>query len=185
MALSETRASTQDSTGGTEVATSAPADGSSGALQVTAQVGIKTDYAELARTGITSADTAADMSTSGFAGSSGANLSAAFQALALEIRATCDTAAAQMNGHLVGYDGSNNPLSIGEEIAFAASAFKLSSSGDYLCTRVVAACAAWVKAAFYVDSMTGSTWNVYIRPVSSPGITNVNGNTVTSYQKYI
>lgn len=167
MSLSAVRGSTQDGTSGTQVAQAANESSGAGALQATAPVGNKTTYAEVSRTGVTTADTATtDLSTTGFAGSAGANLGDAENALTLAVRATCDAAGKTLTGRVVLYDGGNNPLAVSESLSFTSdAALRLSAAGNYVCPRQLIDCGQARKFRFYVDAVTGGTWAVAVRPI--------------------
>lgn len=169
MSLSSIKASTQDGSSGTPVAIAANEDSGTNALQATVPVGNKTTYTEASRTGITAADapTGGDLTTTGFAGSAGANLADAGNALTLSCRATCSAASKVLTGRVVLYDGSNNALAVSESITFTADAtLRLgNASGDFVCPRVLVDCGQARKFRFFVDSVSGGTWAIYVRPV--------------------
>lgn len=170
MGLADSRAGTQDNSSGTPFPTGANEDG--GARVPTAiLVGNKTTFSEAtARTGITGADapTGGDLTTTGFAGSAGANLFALGNALAVQVRATCNTASKTLTGRLMMYDGSNNFLYTSEPISFTSDAtLRLGNgSGDFVCQRPqVIDVGPAVRARFFVDSVSGGTWAINCRPI--------------------
>jgi hypothetical protein len=169
MSLSVVKASTQDGSTGTPVATAVNEDSGTNALQANVVVGNKTTYAELSRTGLTAADapTGGDLTTTGFAGSSGANLGDISNALTLACRATCDTASAVLTGRIVFYDGSNNAIAVSESISFTADGvLRLgNASGNFVAPRVLVDAGQARKIRFKVDSISAGTWAVYVRPI--------------------
>lgn len=85
------------------------------------------------RAAVSSNDTATtDMSTAGFAGSSGANLLAVNNRGALVVWCEFANAAGSATVEIVFYDGSNNPLFVSEQLTFTAKTQRVSASGDYL-----------------------------------------------------
>ncbi len=85
------------------------------------------------RAAVSSNDTATtDMSTAGFAGSSGANLSAVNNRGALVVWCEFANSAGSATVEVVFYDASNNPLFVSEQLTFAAKSQRVSSSGDYM-----------------------------------------------------
>jgi len=170
MALSSAKAGTQDNSSGTPFATAANEDSGSVNLPAAALVGNKTTFSETSRTGLTAADTptGGDLTTTGFAGTSGANLFDIGNALAVAIRATCNTASKTLTGRLIFYDASNNPLSVSETISFTSDAtLRLgNASGDFVCQRQLVDAGQARKARFFVDTVgSSSTWAVYCRPI--------------------
>ena len=169
MSLSSIKSSTQDASAGTPVATGTNEDSGSVALQANVLVGNKSTYSELSRTGLTAADapTGGNLTTTGFAGSSGANLGDCGNALALAVRATCGTASAVLSGRVVFYDGSNNPIGLSEPITFTADALLRlgNATGDFVAPRVIVDAGQARKYRFLVDSVSAGTWAVYVRPI--------------------
>lgn len=164
MSLSSIRASTQDGTNGTPVATAVNEDSGSNALQAVVSVGNKTTYAEASRTGLTAADapSGGDLSSSGF----GTSLVNAANALSANLRATCTVSGATLVGKLVHYDASGNPTGYGPAVTFTSDGtLRLSSSGDYVSQRVVQDLGAARQVKFFVVSVTAGSWSVYVRPV--------------------
>lgn len=165
------RASAQDPTTGTPVAQGTNELGGSPTpiIQTMIGEGNKSTYSEDSRTGITAADapTGGDMTTTGFAGSSGANLTDVYNALTAAIRATCDTASAVLTGRLALYDGSNNCISMSEPVSFTADpTLRLgNATGDFVSPRVLVDLGQARKVRFFVDSVSAGTWAVYVRPV--------------------
>jgi hypothetical protein len=169
MALSSIKASTQDASAGTPVATATNEDDSTKALQATVPVGNKSSWSETARTGLTAADapTGGDMTTTGFAGTSGANLFDCGNALSCSARATCDTASATLAGRLALYDGSNNCLGLSELLTFTSDATRRlgNATGDFVAQRYLADLGAARKARFFVEAVSAGTWAVKCQPV--------------------
>lgn len=169
MSLSSIKASTQDGTAGTPVATAVNEDSGTNAIQAVASVGNKTTYAEVSRTGLTGADAPAggDLTTTGFAGTSGANLGDAGNALSASVRATCNTAGATLTGRLVFYDGSNAALGYGPALTFTADGtLRLgNASGDFVGQRQLQDLGSARKFRFLVLTVSAGTWAVYVRPV--------------------
>ena len=169
MSFTDTRAGTVDGTNGVQVATVPPEDGSGGQLQAIIQVGNKTLMGETARTTLTAADapTGGDLTTTGFAGTSGANLFDVGNCLSVAVRATCDTANATLTGRLVFYDGSNNPLGYSESMTFTSdSTLRLgNASGNFVAARQLIDAGQARKARFLVTSVSTGTWSVYCRPI--------------------
>lgn len=163
------KASTQDTSNGTPVATAVNEDAAGNAIQLMSAVGSKSTWNELARTALTAADapTGGDLTTTGFAGTAGANLADLGNALAVQVRATCDTASKSLTGMLVFYDASNKPIGYSETISFTSDAtLRLgNATGNFVSTRKLLDAGAARKAAFFVSSISGGTWAVYIRPL--------------------
>jgi hypothetical protein len=85
------------------------------------------------RSGLSSDDTATtDMSTVGFAGTSGANLEAINNRGALVVWCEFANSAGSAVVRVVYYDSSNNPLFVGPALPFSALAQRVSASGDYM-----------------------------------------------------
>ena len=168
MSLNTTKASTEDNTNGTPVATITPEVGSP-AIQATASVGHKTTWSETSRTSITAADapTGGDMTTTGFAGSAGANLFDCENSMSVAVRATCDTANKSLTGRVAFYDGSNACLGYSEQMTFASDAtLRLgNAAGNFIAQRQVIDAGSARKAEFLVTSVSGGTWLVYCRPI--------------------
>lgn len=155
------RASTQDGAAGTQVAQATNEVGT-GAVQTIVPEGNKTTYSETSRTSLSAVDTATDMSTSGF----GTSLIDIGNALSLHVRASCSAASKVLTGHLVFYDASSNPISISETITFNSDASdRLAAAGDYICQCTLIDARAARKCKFYVDTLSGGTWAIYVRPV--------------------
>ena len=166
MASTTVRSSTQDGSAGTPVMAGLNEDGSA-TLQLVALVGNKTTYAEAVRTAITAADTAVvDLSTVGFAGTSGANLTDCGNALVLTCRASCSVPSGTLTGRVVLYDGSNAPISLSEVVTFTSDGSRrLSAAGDYVVARTLIDAGQARKFRFYVESVSAGTWTVAVRPI--------------------
>lgn len=86
------------------------------------------------RAAMSAIDSATDMSTVGFAGTSGANLDAINNRGAIVIWCEFANTAGAAGVRVVYYDSSNNPLFVGPILSFAALAQRVSASGDYMST---------------------------------------------------
>lgn len=168
MSLSSVKASTQDTSTGTPVAAGVNENGS-GTVQAVTLIGSKTTWGEVSRTGLTAADapTGGDLTTAGFAGTSGANLGDAENALTLACRATCDTASKALTGRLVLYDGSNVAIGLSEQVTFSSDATRRlgNATGDFVSQRYLLDSGQARKFRFFVESVSGGTWAVYVRPI--------------------
>jgi len=169
MSLGSIKGSTQDTSGGTPVATVVNEDDSTKAVQAVAPVGSKSTWVSIPRTGITAADapTGGDMTTTGFAGSAGANLGDVGNALTADVRATCGTAGATLTGRLALYDGSNNFLAMSESLSFTSDGtLRLgNAAGDFISQRLLVDLGHARKVRFFADSVSAGTWAVYVRPI--------------------
>lgn len=168
MSLSSVKTSTPDATNGNPVAIVVSEVGSVD-IQEVAVVGNKTTWSETSRTSLTSADapTGGDLTTTGFAGTSGANLIDVENAMSASVRATCGTASATLTGRLVLYDGSNNAIGYSELLTFTSDATRRlgNASGDFVAQRVIVDTGAARKCRFFVESVSAGTWAVYVRPL--------------------
>jgi hypothetical protein len=81
---------------------------------------------------LTAADSATDMSTTVFAGTSGANLFAINNRGALVVWCSFEASTDSATVRIVYYDASNNPLFVGPPLAFAPLAQRLSAAGHYM-----------------------------------------------------
>lgn len=163
MATGSTHASTQDNTSGTLVSTATNEDNGSTALQCVVPVGNKSSYSATSRTGLTAVDTATtDLTTAGFAS---AGLIDCGQVLSLDISCSCDTASKTLTGYVVFYDGSSNPVAISETLSFTSDAANKISSTRFVCPRQIVDCGGNRKCKFYVLTITGTTWDVVVRPI--------------------
>ena len=160
------RASTQDNSTGTQVAQAVNEVTGAGALQTVCIEGNKSTYNDIVRTGLTAADTATDLSTVGFAGTAGANLLDLGNALSVTVRGTCDTANKTLVAQIIFYDAALTPLSKSEQVSFNSDAIlRQSAAGYYISQRAIIDAGQARYARVYVVSMTGTTWNVYARPI--------------------
>lgn len=163
------RGSTQDGSSGVQVAQATTEVSGSGTLCTGVQEGNKTTYSETSRTGITSADapTGGDLTTTGFAGTSGANLIDLGNALNALVRATCGTASASLSGRLIFYDGSNNATGVSASLSFTSDAtLRLgNATGDFVSPTTLTDVGAARKCRFFVDSVSAGTWAIFVRPV--------------------
>ncbi len=163
MATSTIKASTEDNTNGTPVCIVTNEDNGGTALQGMVPLGNKQTWSETGRTGLTSNDTATtDLTTAGFGSSGLVDLG---NALSVEVRAACDTASRSLVGRLVFYDASSNPLSTSESLSFSSDAALKTSGTRYVCQRQLVDAGQGRKCKFYVDSITGTTWDVFVRPI--------------------
>jgi hypothetical protein len=169
MGLTSIKASTQDAAGGIPVATVVNEDDATKGLQANSLVGAKETWAVGSRTPITAADAPAggNLTTTGFAGSAGANLADCGNALTLACRATCDAASKTLAGRLVFYDSANAPLGLSEPISFTSDpTLRLgNAAGDFVSPRVLVDAGQARKFRFFVDSVTGGSWSIYVRPI--------------------
>ncbi len=161
---SSARGSTADATNGVQVAQSTNEVGAGPILQTVVVEGNKTTYSEGSRTGLTTVDSATDLSSSGF----GTSLIDLGNAARITLRATCSTgtSAPTLQGRLVHYDASGNVISVGELITFLADATRrITAAGDYVCPRWITDAGQARKVKFYVESISSGTWAVYVRPI--------------------
>lgn len=169
MALGSVKASTQDGTSGTPVATGVNEDDVTKALQASVTVGNKSTYAEASRTGLTALDapTGGDMTTTGFAGTAGANLTTCGNALSLSCRATCSVASATLTGRVAFYNAAFACIALSEVITFTSDPTRRlgNAAGDFLAQRVVVDAGQAQMFRFFVESVTAGTWAVYGRPI--------------------
>jgi hypothetical protein len=85
------------------------------------------------RDNATAVDSATDMSTTAFAGASGANLTAVNNRGAIVVWCTFEASTDSAAVRLVYYDAADAPLFVGPPLAFAALAgFRLSAAGHYM-----------------------------------------------------
>jgi hypothetical protein len=163
------RGSTQDGSTGTQVAVATNEVNSGHALAAVVVESNKTTYSETSRTGLTGADapTGGDLTTGGFAGSSGANLFDLGNAQNVAVRATCGTASATLTGRIIFYDGSNNAIGMSRLLSFTADAtLRLgNATGDFVSIADLVEAGAARKARFFVASVSSGTWAVHCRPV--------------------
>lgn len=84
------------------------------------------------RDNATAADTATDMSTTDFAGASGANLTAVNNRGAIVVWCTFEAATDSATIRLVYYDAADAPLFVGPALSFLPLTQRLSASGHYM-----------------------------------------------------
>lgn len=84
------------------------------------------------RDNATAADTATDMSTTDFAGASGANLKVINNRGAIVVWCTFEASTDSASVRLVYYDESDNALFVGPPLAFTPLTLRVSASGHYL-----------------------------------------------------
>jgi hypothetical protein len=168
MATTAYLGSTRDASGGVSVAVGVNED-AAGQLVAGVQLGNVTTWGETSRTSITAADapTGGDMTTTGFAGSAGANLLDKGNALNCAVRATSSVASAALTGRLAWYDGSNACIGMSRAVTFVAdSTLRLgNASGDFVAPVDLVDTGSARKCRFFVDSVSSGTWAVYVRPV--------------------
>ncbi len=132
-------------------------------------VGNKTTYAETSRTAISSADspTGGDLTTTGFAGTAGANLIDLGNALAVHLRATCGTASAILTGRVVLYDVLNAAIGTNATVTFTAdSTLRLgNATGNFVANSAIQDVGGARKCRFFVDTVSAGTWQVFVRPI--------------------
>ncbi len=143
-------------------------DGSGGLLP-SVPVGNKTTWSETSRTGITGADspTGGDLTTTGFAGTAGANLIDLGNALAVHLRATCGTASAVLTGRIMLYDGSNAAIGATATVTFTADGtLRLgNATGNFIANVAIQDVGGARKCRFFVDTVSAGTWQVFVRPI--------------------
>jgi len=162
--LSEVRASTPDPSAGIQVATATNELDGVGTLQATVPMGNKSTFTEVARTGLTTDDTGTtDLTSAGF----GSGLVDLGNCLSLLIRVLCNTAGGVLTGIVIFYDAAGNPVSYSELLTFTAdTALTVAASGQkYPAARLIIDAGSARQAKFYVKSISGGTWNVYMRPI--------------------
>lgn len=162
------RGSTQDGTSGVPVAQCTNESGS-GILSAGVAEGNKSTYTGQTRSSQTSADTATtDLSTAGFAGSSGANLCDVSNALNIHISGQCSDDLETLTGRIIFYNSSDAPIGMSEIITLTSdSAVRVSSSGDYLAyvTPQLVDAGRATQARFYILTVSAGTWSITITPV--------------------
>jgi len=85
------------------------------------------------RTAVVGNDSATtDMSTAGFAGSAGANLSAINNRGAMAAWCTFEASTTSVTIRMIYYDSANNPLFIGPILTFAAAPQRIAAAGHYM-----------------------------------------------------
>lgn len=164
------KASTQDLSLGTPVAQGTTEVTSSGALQTMILEGNVSTYSVgAARTGVTSADTptGGNMTTTGFAGSAGANLNDKGNSLNIAVWCTCDTASRTLQGRIALYDSSNVCIGMTRTIAFNSDpTLRLgNATGDFIAGVELVDANQARKYRVFVDSVSGGTWAINSRAV--------------------
>ena len=132
-ALDHARTGTPDDSGGIKIPTIVMQE--DGTLEAPAGIALSDQIVGGTtpdRNDVTAADSATDMSTSGFAGSSGANLAPINNRGALVVWCTFEAATDSATVRLVYYDAADSPLFVGPALAFAALPQRLSASGHYM-----------------------------------------------------
>lgn len=132
-ALDNARTGTPDATNGVQIATVVAQEGT---IEIPGGIAFSDRIAaapSAQRAGLTGDDTATtDMSTTAFAGSSGANLEAINNRGAIAVWCEFANSAGSATVRVVYYDTSNNPLFVGSALSFSALAQRVSASGDYM-----------------------------------------------------
>jgi len=132
-ALDNARTGTPDGTNGVQIPTVVVQEGT---LEAPCGISLSDRIASgptAQRAAVSGADTATtDMSTSGFAGSGGANLDAINNRGALAVWCEFANAAGSATVRVVYYDAADAPLFVGPALSFAATTLRVSSAGDYL-----------------------------------------------------
>ncbi len=132
-------------------------------------VGNKSTYLETARTGLTGADspTGGDLTTTGFAGTAGANLIDVGNALAVMIRGTCGTASAILTGRVILYTALNAALGATATVTLTADGtLRLgNATGNFIANVAIQDVGAARKVRFFVDSVSAGTWTVQVTPL--------------------
>lgn len=117
------------------------------------------------RAAVSAVDTATDMSTTVFAGSSGANLVAINNRGALVVWCEFANAAGSAVIRMVYYDAANNPLFLGPPLTFAALTQRVSASGDYMSeVQIVESYGASKFRAYLATIGTGNV-DIFTRPI--------------------
>jgi hypothetical protein len=164
-----TRASTQDSSAGTLVATAVDEVTSGNALQVVVNEGNKSTYSETSRLTITTPDAPTGGNvTNGSGGFGNTGLIDAGNAMAAALRATCTVASATLTGRLVLYDASGNCIGISTSIVFTSDpTLRLgNASGDFIAVgNQLVELAGARQCKFFVDTVSAGSWSLYLRPI--------------------
>jgi hypothetical protein len=165
-ALDNARTGTPDGSSGIQIATVVVQEGTFEApagiaLTDRLAAGLTPD-----RNDISAVDTATDMSTTDFAGSSGANLFAINNRGAIVVWCTFDDAVASATVRLIYYDGSNNPLFVGPPLTFTALAQRISSSGHYMTEpQIVESYGASKCRPYLVTLGSGNVADIFAHPI--------------------
>lgn len=132
-ALESVRTGTPDSSQGVQIANISAQENS--AYEIPAGVilsDVLTAGQSAHRADLSAADTTADMSTSGFAGASGANLENLNNRATLIVWCRFSDSGGTARIHPIFYDSQNTPLFVGPPLSFSAMPQRASSSGAYL-----------------------------------------------------
>lgn len=167
MALTAYRGSTQDSTAGVQVSQSINESGlNSGTLVAGVQVGNKSTYANIARTGITAQDVYAggDVTLTGFAISGLLDLENALNVFSF---ANCNTASANMSGRYMFYNVASGCQGTSPVISFASDpTLRLgNAAGDFICPVILTDVGSARFTKFFIDSVSAGIWSVTSRPI--------------------
>lgn len=117
------------------------------------------------RSGLSAIDSATDMSTVGFAGTSGANLVAINNRGAVCVWATFANSAGTATVRVIYYDSSNNPLFVGSLLSFTAGTQRLSAAGNYMSTPLLVESYGTSKYRLYLVSKGTGNVDLYANPL--------------------
>lgn len=111
------------------------------------------------RSGLTGDDSGTvDMSTTAFAGTAGANLTAINNRGALAVWCEFTNVAGEATVEVVFYDNSNNPLFVSEALSFTAKTQRVSATGDYM------------SQAQLVDTYGASKYRAFLRTLGAGNV---------------
>lgn len=152
-ALDNARTGTPDGSAGIQLATIVSQE--NGSIEIPGGVLFSTRIASSPsadRAGMTGDDTGTtDMSTSGFAGSSGANLANINNCGALVVWCEFANAAGAATVEIVFYTAANVPLFVSKQLTFTVLTQRVSASGDYMSNPQI------------IDTMGASKYRPYLR----------------------
>jgi hypothetical protein len=167
-ALDSARTGTPDGTYGILIATVPVQEG--GGIEAPCGVALSDRIASsLApdRANATAADTATDMSTTDFAGASGANLTAVNNRGAIVVWCTFEASTDSATIRLVYYDAADAPLFVGPALSFTPLPQRLSAAGHYMSEPQIVESYGASKIRPYIAAKGDSTHDVdvYTHPV--------------------
>lgn len=166
MSLSTYRGSTQDNSGGVQVAVANNENGSAGgALTVGVQVGNKTTFPLVSVTGITSpySFSGGDLSTGGFGVSGLYDLG---NVLNVVVMANSNVASAALTGRLIWYNNVSGVLGTSDEVSFLSDpTLKISSVGNFICAQTMKDVNNARYTNFFVDSISSGIWSIGLQGV--------------------
>lgn len=131
-ALDNARTGTPDGTNGVQIPTVVVQEGT---LEAPCGIALTDRIASSLspdRDNATAADTATDMSTTDFAGASGANLTAINNRGAIVVWCTFEASTDSATIRLVYYDAADAPLFVGPALSFTPLTQRLSAAGHYM-----------------------------------------------------